>query len=139
MTAPAEGRRGRKVAIAFVVGAVVGMVGAIVLPPLLHRYLPSALRAPEQMLRGVVVAKGKEGGRLLITLATPQGTTLATFTEGTAKIDLLVQEGDSMALAVRKYGPFVENPRIARVVSAGVAPRAAPPDTAGRPSQGPPP
>jgi len=137
MTARAEGRRGRGVAIAFVLGAGAGILGAMVLPRLLGRYLPTALRGAEQMLDGVVVAKGTEGGRLLITLSTPEGTTLATFTKETAKIDLLVREGDSLAVAVRKYGPFVENPRIARVVSTGGARRPAPPDTTGRTSSGP--
>lgn len=137
MTAPVEGRRGRGVALAFVLGAVAGIVGAIVLPPL-RRYLPTALRGPEQVLNGVVVAKGAEGGRLLITLSTPEGTTLATFTKQTAKIDLLVREGDSLALAVRKYGPFVEDPRITRVVSTAGVPRTALPDTTRRPSHGPP-
>lgn len=139
MTAPAEGRRGGGVAMVFGLGIVAGIIGAIMLPPLLGRYLPTALRGPEQVLTGVVVAKGAEGGRLLITLSTPQGTTLATFTKETAKIDLLVRAGDSLALAVRKYGPFVENPRITRVVSTGGVPRTAAPDTAGRMSPGPPP
>jgi hypothetical protein len=127
------------VAIAFIIGAVTGIVGTILLPPLLRPYIPTALRGAEQVLDGVVVAKGTEGERLLITLSTPQGTTLATFTKETAKIDLLVREGDSLALAVREYGPFVENPRIARVVSSGAVPRAGVPDTAGLTTQSPPP
>lgn len=139
MTAPIEGKRGRGVAIAFVLGAVAGILGAVALPPLLGRYLPAALRGPEQVLSGVVVAKGAEDGRLLITLSTPQGATLATFTKQTAKIDLLLREGDSLAVVVGKYGPFVENPRIARVVSSGSVPRKPAADTSAPSSKVPPP
>jgi hypothetical protein len=108
---------------------ITGAIAAIVLPPLLQPHLPAALRGAEQELNGVVIAKGVEGGRLLITLSTPQGTTLATFTEETAKIDLLVRTGDTLALRVNDYGPFIENPRIARVVSTGEVPRALPGDS----------
>lgn len=118
MTGPSPSP-GRGIAIAFALGAVAGVVGALLLPPLVRPHLPAALRGSDLLMSGVVVAKGTEGDRLLLTLATPQGTTLATFTKETAKIDLLVRVGDSLAVEVREYGPFVENPRIARVVSNG--------------------
>jgi hypothetical protein len=131
MTTPYEGgrKRGRAMGLAFLFGMIIGAVAALVLPPLLQPHLPAALRGGEQELSGVVIAKGMEGNRLLVTLSSPQGTTLATFTEDVSKIDLLVRPGDSLALRVDDYGPFIENPRIARVVSAGGAPREMPSDT----------
>lgn len=133
MTSPygAEERpgRGRAAAVAFVIGVLGGVLGAVLLPRLLHPYLPAALRGEKQVLEGVVIAKGAEGGRLLITLSTSQGTMLATFTEETAKIDLLVRAGDTLSLGAREYSPFIENPRIVRVVSTGGVPRAVPADT----------
>ena len=68
-----------------------------------------------------------EADRVLLTLPTDGGTVLATFTVDLAEIDLMIQQGDSVALEVEEYAPFVENPKIARVVtiSSPLADRAA--------------
>jgi hypothetical protein len=40
---------------------------------------------------------------------------LATFTKRVAEIDLLIEPGDTIALALRSDEPFVDDPQIERV------------------------
>ena len=106
----------RGAAVIFLIGIVVGGVGAVLLPKLLEQRLP-ALFGGEQltMLTGEVRAKQVDLDRLLLTVPTEHGTVLAAFTRRINEIDLLVSDGDSVSLVASGYQPFIENPEVAWV------------------------
>jgi hypothetical protein len=121
------GRRGgRGAVLAFFFGLVFGAVGGIVGRPYIQGKLPAFVRGETVTLEGPATAKGREEDRLLITVATPAGAILATFKKRVEEIDLLVQAGDTVAIDVPAYQPFVENPRIVRVRKASPEPAPAP-------------
>jgi len=112
------------VVISLLVGVVVGVLGALILPSIARPYLPRSLRGED--LPGVVRAKQRDGDRLLLTVVTQTGTVLATYTEEVAGIDMLVQVGDSVALEVGEYEPFLMNPEIGRVLKGPEMPAGTP-------------
>ncbi len=127
MTNETDGSSLKAPLVTFAVGLGVGIVGTLILPNLIRPYLPEAIVGAEAQVYGVVTGKRVEADRVLLTLPTDGGTVLATFTVDLPEIDLMIQQGDSVALAVEEYAPFVENPKIARVVtiSSPLADRAA--------------
>jgi hypothetical protein len=114
-------RKSNRTLISFAIGLLVGIAGTLAAPRMLGRYLPASLAGDTIMLAGVVGSKEREADRLLIRVPTAAGTVLARFTEDVADINLLVEEGDSIAFRVRQYEPFIENPTIARVAAARFA------------------
>ncbi len=98
-------------------GLVIGIVGTVFVPKLIRPYLPDAIVGADAQVYGIVTGKRVEADRVLLTLPTDGGTVLATFTEGLPEIDLMINEGDSVTLEVEEYAPFVENPKIVRVVT----------------------
>ena len=109
---------GRPLFTAFVVGLAVGIAGTLTVPDLVRPSLSRIFSLESVPLAGVVSRKQAETDRLLLTLSTPDGTILATFTREVAEVGLLIQEGDSVTLELREYAPFVDDPTIARVVPA---------------------
>ena len=111
--------------LVFVLGLVVGALGATLLPGKLRPWLPK--RVLGAATDGEVAAKGREGELLLLTVLTDEGATLATFSERVAEIDLLVEVGDRVSLGLGGYRPFVENPPIwsVRKLDRGAPPREA--------------
>ncbi len=105
----------RRTAVTFVIGLVLGLILAVVARPFLGRRLPEAVTGKREMLAGPVTAKQRSGDRLLLTIDTPAGASLATFEKRVDEIDLLIQAGDSVTVAVPQYRPFLEDPEIARV------------------------
>ncbi len=103
----------------FLVGVVVGAIGALLLPDFILSSLPKAPWATAWAAEGLVVAKQWDGEALLLTLQTDEGATLATFRDRVAEIDLLVEEGDRVSFTLRDYRPFVEDPGIRRVLKKG--------------------
>lgn len=91
-------------------GLVLGALGAVFGPDLAAPYLPSMLRPSLDEVRGAVLGKRSEGERLLLTVDTERGAMLATFRQRVPEIDLLVEEGDTVALGVDGYAPLVEDP-----------------------------
>lgn len=85
-------------------------------PNQLQPYLPVAVPGQDAAVEGEVVRKQREADRLLLTITTPQGALLASFHKRVTEIDLLVEEGDSITLALRTYEPFVTDPSIKAVV-----------------------
>jgi hypothetical protein len=132
MTEQVQGKKGHLLT-PFVLGVVAGLFIAFVGPRVLGPYLPGISERERHEVEGVVRAKRSDADRVLLTVPTAEGTLLATFTENVAEIDLLVVEGDSIALGLAAYEPFVTNPPIARVGTKGSAPAAAAVETA--PSQ----
>ena len=141
----AAGGKGRGALGWLLVGIVIGVLGAVILPDLASPYLPGALRGERVEVAGVVEAKSTEAERLLLTVGSEAGAMLATFRDGIAEIDLLVSVGDSVLLTVDEYAPFVDDARISRVMKQrdwrpameDPAPgdTASPADTAGTPGE----
>ncbi|HLC41209.1 MAG TPA: hypothetical protein VJO34_06215 [Methylomirabilota bacterium] len=112
------------VLLIFLVGIAVGIAGTVLVPRAAGRYLPVGKGV---VVEGEVVRKLKEQDRLLLTVRTELGTLLATFRKRVTEIDLLVSEGDLLALAIRRYEPFVDDPTIDRVRKLGEATPGTPP------------
>lgn len=116
LTMSQEPRKKSRILSPFVLGVLAGLLIAGLGPRVLRPYLPTGSE-PEEV-GGVVRDKGLQGDRLLLTIPTPEGTMLATFTENVQGIDLLVQVGDSIALGLTAYAPFATDPAIVRVGTA---------------------
>jgi hypothetical protein len=101
---------------------VLGIVGTFVVQPLLGRRLPEAVRGRYETLEGPVTAKQRQDERLLLTVSTRAGAILATFRKQVEEINLLVEEGDTVALDVPGYQPFMQNPEIIRVAKPDMVP-----------------
>ncbi len=99
----------------FVSGLILGVLGTIFLPDLLRPYLPDMFKGEDVEIAGVVEAKSREADRLLLTIGGDAGAVLVTYTREIAEMDLLIEPGDSVVLAVREYAPFVEDPSVRRV------------------------
>ena len=99
----------------FVSGLVLGVLGTLFLPDLLRPYLPDMFKGENVEIAGVVEAKSREADRLLLTIGGDAGAVLVTYTREIAEMDLLIEPGDSVVLAVREYAPFVEDPSVRRV------------------------
>lgn len=99
----------------FVGGLALGVVGTIFVPDLARPYTPVFMRGEDVEISGVVEAKVREPDRLLLTIAGSSGAVLVTYTRQIPEMDLLIEPGDSVILAVREYEPFVEDPSVRRV------------------------
>jgi hypothetical protein len=87
----------------------------LVAQPFISDRLPQAVGGKRESVTGVVTAKGTEGNQLLLTIVTPEGATLATFTKRVGEITLLVETGDRLTLTLGGYQPFLQDPPITRV------------------------
>src|SRR5881409_3022592 len=112
------------------VGLVIGVGGTILLPSAIEPYLVSALRAPRRFVEGQVIGKQREQGHVLVKVQTDDALVLATFTKKVPEIDLLLEQGDSIILALPNTNPFVDDPVIERVTH----PRSGQPSDSGRPA-----
>jgi hypothetical protein len=99
----------------FASGVILGVLGTLFLPDLLRPYLPDMLKGENVEIAGVVEAKSREADRLLLTIGGDAGAVLVTYTQEIPEMDLLIEPGDSVVLAVREYAPFVEDPSVRRV------------------------
>lgn len=113
-SAPAR-KSGRGGFVMLVVGIALGVAGTMLLPRYLEPLLPESIRAGGEQVDGEVLALGRDGDKLLITVDTPKGAVLATFTSRVAEVELLVRVGDTLTLAMDRYDPFVSDPAIAAV------------------------
>jgi hypothetical protein len=107
-------RKGRGLLV-FVVGFVLGIVAAVVARPFLGDRLPEAVGGKREAVEGPVAAKQMQDDRLLLTIVTPSGAILGTFKEKIEEINLLVETGDTVALTIPGYQPFLDDPEITRV------------------------
>jgi hypothetical protein len=101
----------------------------IYLPKYVQPYLPELMTGNEIMLKGTVIVKERKGDTLLLTVSTPEGALLATFKQKTGEIDLLIKEKDEVQFTLPNYTPFIDDPKIIRVVKeqqASTAPAEAP-------------
>ena len=103
----------------FLGGILVGVLGTVFLPDLVRPYMPQFLRGENVEISGIVEAKSREADRLLLTIDGSAGAVLVTYTEQIPEMDLLIEPGDSVVLAVHEYAPFVEDPSVRRVQKGG--------------------
>lgn len=101
--------------VTLLVGAGLGAAGTVYVPPVVDPYLPNELKIRARVVEGHVTSKQRESNRLLVKLQTEQGVVLAAFTKRVAEIDLLVETGDTIVLALRSDQPVVDDPQIERV------------------------
>ena len=100
----------------FLFGLAVGIVGTIFLPDYVRPYIPQWVMGKTIVVKGTVAAKQKKENVLLLTVDTPEGMLLATFKRKVDEINLLVNEKDRIEFTLPKYMPFIEDPKIIRVV-----------------------
>ncbi len=102
--------------VPLVFGIILGILCMIYLPKYVRPYLPESIVGKEIMVKGTVVAKEKRGDVLLLTVSTPEGALLATFKMKANDVNLLINEKDEIQFALPKYMPFIDDPKIIRVV-----------------------
>jgi hypothetical protein len=112
--------------VPFVFGLTLGILGMIYLPEYVRPYFPESMEKKEIVLKGTVVVKEKKGNDLLMTVNTPEGGLLATFKQKTGEIELLINEKDEVQLTLPNYMPFINDPKIIRVVKTQQAVQAIP-------------
>ena len=101
--------------IIFLLGLALGLSVPSLAPQYLGSYFPKIMKPSGQEVKGAVVKKQTKPNRLLLTISSREGAILATFKKKIPEISLLVDEGDTITLAVEVYAPFVTDPRILRV------------------------
>jgi hypothetical protein len=104
------------IAVPFFVGLVVGVLATVFLPGYVRPYLPQWVMGKTIVVKGTITAKQKKEKVLLLTVDTPEGVMLATFKKKVDEINLLINEKDTIDLTVPKYMPFIDDPKIVRVV-----------------------
>lgn len=125
--------------LVFLLGLGLGIGAPYLIERYFRDYLPPFLAFESHPLKGEVVRKQREPDRLLVTIVTEEGTILATFRQHLDEIDLLVEEGNAITIAVPGYEPFVTDPRILRVGQARQAlPGRSSPPSESRPDVSPP-
>jgi hypothetical protein len=102
--------------VPFVFGLVLGILGTIFLPDYARPYIPDWLMGKATVVKGTVTAKLKKADALLLTVNTPEGALLATFRKKVDEIGLLVNEKDMIEFTLPTYTPFIDDPRIMRIV-----------------------
>jgi hypothetical protein len=100
----------------FLFGLVLGILGAIFLPTYVRPYIPQWVMGKTIVVRGTVAAKQKKENAVLLTVDTPEGVLLATFNKKVDEINLLINEKDMIEFTLPKYVPFIDDPKIIRVV-----------------------
>ncbi len=102
--------------VPFLFGVVLGVLGMIFLPDYVRPYIPEWVMGKAIVVKGTVAAKQKKENVLLLTVDTPEGTLLATFKKKVDEVNLLINEKDVIEFTLPKYMPFIEDPKIIRVV-----------------------
>ncbi|MGE5172855.1 MAG: hypothetical protein ACM3MD_03405 [Betaproteobacteria bacterium] len=100
----------------FVFGLVLGILGTIFLPNYVRPYIPEWVTGKAIAVKGTVAAKQKKENALLLTVDTPEGVLLATFKKKADEVNLLINEKDVIEFTLPKYTPFIDDPKIIRVV-----------------------
>lgn len=113
-------------------GLILGFASAVMVdrmaPELLSPYTQDLIPVDQvEPIKGTVEKKQREANRLLLTLATPKGVLLATFSKKVDELDLLIAEGYAVTIRLKNYSPFVENPKVERVDAIPGRPKGEPP------------
>ncbi len=102
--------------VPFVFGLVLGILGTVFLPDYVRPYIPEWTTGKAVVVKGIVAAKQKKDNALLVSVDTRDGALLATFRKKVDEVNLLVNEKDVIEFTLPKYMPFIEDPKIMRVV-----------------------
>jgi hypothetical protein len=102
--------------ILFIFGLILGIAGTILLPAYVRPYIPEWAQEKTTAVKGTVMAKQKKGNTLLLTVNTPEGALLATFTRKVSEVNLLVNEQDVIEFTLTKYAPLIDDPKIIRII-----------------------
>ena len=103
--------------VPFILGLILGILGTIFLPDYVRPYVPEWVTGKAVVIvKGTVAAKQKKVDALLLTVETPDGVLLATFKKKVDEINLLINEKDAIEFTLPKYMPFIDDPKIIRVV-----------------------
>ena len=108
-------------------GVGLGVAGTLRLPSWAEPYLNARFGAPTHTVEGQVTKKLREGDRVMWRVQVGHALVLATFTKKVPEVDLLVQEGDTVTLALPNDRPFVDDPVIEAVKHPAATPAAEPP------------
>jgi hypothetical protein len=120
--------------VTLLVGFVLGVGAATKGPAFVAPYIPhSVMSGTGERIEGQVVRKQREGNRLLVKVATPQGPMLVTFTQKVGDLDVLLDPGDTIILITGGYATFVDDPGLDRVKGPAAARAAAPPPASSPP------
>ena len=120
--------------VTLLVGFVLGVGAATKGPAFVAPYIPhSVMSGAGERIEGQVVRKQREGNRLLVKVATPQGPMLVTFTQKVGDLDVLLDPGDTIILITGGYATFVDDPGLDRVKGPAAARAAAPPPASSPP------
>jgi hypothetical protein len=101
--------------VVLLIGIGLGVALAARGPAIVAPYLPKAMNARGTRIEGQIVRKQRDGNRLLVKVATPQGPMLVAFTDKVADLDVLLDPGDTVALVTTGYATFVDDPILERV------------------------
>jgi hypothetical protein len=99
----------------FVFGLALGIAGTLYLPSYVRPYIPDWVLGKATVVKGTITAKQKKENVLLLTVNTPEGALLATFTKKVDEVSLLVNEKDIIEFTLPKYAPFIDDPNIVRI------------------------
>ena len=72
--------------LTFVIGVALGLSAQTFAPRVVGPYLPQAIQGKVEVVERMVVRKGREQDRLLLTVSAPQGAILATFKSKSPKL-----------------------------------------------------
>ena len=85
------------------IGFILGVGAATRGPALVAPYLPKSISGQSERIEGEVLQKQREANRLLLKVATAQGSMLVTFTQKVAELDLLLEPGDTVTFINTGY------------------------------------
>jgi hypothetical protein len=105
-----------RITATFLTGLILGILATVYLPGVVRPYLPQWVMGKTVVVTGTVAAKQKKENVLLLTVETPEGVLLATFKRKVDEINLLINEKDAIEFTLPKYMPFIDDPKIIRVV-----------------------
>ena len=109
----------RSLIVPLLIGIIAGILGTVFLPGYVRPYLPEWIAGKTVVVKGTVEAKQKKDSALLLTVETSDGVLLATFTRKVDEINMLIDVKDAIEFTLPKYLPFIEDPKIVRVVRGG--------------------
>ena len=101
--------------VTLLIGVIAGATGTRLLPSIVQIYIPARLGAHTHVAEAAVTKKQREQDRVLLRVQDKDQPVLLTFTKRVAEIDLLVEPGDVITLALPDNQTFVEDPAIDRV------------------------
>ena len=101
--------------VTLLVGVAAGATGMRLLPSVVRAYAPAGLGTHTHVSDAAVTKKQREQDRVLLRVQDNDRPVLLTFTRRVPEIDLLIDPGDVITLALPDDQTFVEDPLIERV------------------------